>query len=145
SLVRRTREKNIDGDWATEAAAIVDGPIASALDRQIQILTAMQHDAGRTPSVSRLPDGERFYNSCLRYHTTTPRTPDLIHETGLAQVAEISAAADSLLRREGLTRGSVGARLAEMGRLRRHLYPNTDAGRAQLLEDLNRQLDAIRA
>jgi uncharacterized protein (DUF885 family) len=54
SLVRRTREKDIAGNWGAQAAALVDGPIASALDRQIQILTAMQHDAGRSPSVSRL-------------------------------------------------------------------------------------------
>jgi len=105
----------------------------------------MQHDAGQSPSVSHLPDGERFYNLCLRYHTSTTRTPEQVHETGRAQVAEISAAVDPLLRREGLTRGSVGARLTELGRLERFLYPNNDSGRAQLLEDLNRQLDAVRA
>ena len=145
SLVRRTREKGIDGDWSTQAAAIVDGRIAAALDRQINLLTELRRAAGRSPAASRLPDGERYYQTCLRFHTSTRLTPDEAHQVGLAQVAEISAEADPLLRAEGLTRGSVGARLAELGRVERFLYPNTDAGREQLLSDLNRQLEAIRA
>ena len=145
SLVRRTREKNIAGDWQRQAMAIVDGRIADALDRQIAAMTELRRGAGANPAVTRLPDGERFYALCLRYHTSTTLTPDQAHEIGLAQVAEIQAAADPLLRREGLTRGSVGARLTELGRLDRFLYPNTDAGREELLGDLRRQLDTIRA
>jgi uncharacterized protein (DUF885 family) len=60
-------------------------------------------------------------------------------------VAEISAEADPLLRREGLTQGSVGARLTELARQERFLYANTDAGRAELLADLNRQMEAVKA
>jgi uncharacterized protein (DUF885 family) len=145
SLARRTREKGIAGDWQTQASAIVDGRIAAALDRQIALLTELRRGAGTAPAASRLPEGERLYALCLRYHTSTTLTPDEAHEVGLAQVAEISAAADPLLRREGLTEGSVGARLTALGRQERFLYPNTDAGRTELLGDLRRQLDAVRA
>lgn len=145
SLVRRARERNIAGDWGTQAAAIVDGRLASALDRQLAALTELRRGAGTSPAAGRLPDGERFYNLCLRFHTSTNLTPDEAHEVGLRQVAEISAEADPLLRREGLTRGSVGARLTELGRQPRWLYANTDSGRAELLADLNRQMEAVRA
>ena len=145
SLVRRTREKAIDGDWATQAAAIVDGRLAASLDRQIALLTELRRGAGQNPAATRLPDGDRFYDLCLRFHTSTALSPAEAHEIGLSQVAELQAAADPLLRREGLTRGSVGARLTELGRLERYLYPNNDAGRAALIADLNRQLEAIRA
>jgi uncharacterized protein (DUF885 family) len=145
SLVRRTREKNIPGDWGTQAAAIVDGRLAQALDRQIAVLTELRRGAGTTPGVSRLPDGERFYRQALRFHTSTTLTPDQAHQIGLRQVAELSAEADPLLRREGLTQGGVGARLTELGKLERYLYPNTDTGRQQLLADLVRQMDSIRA
>ena len=145
SLVRRAREKGIAGDWGTPAAAIVDGRLATALDRQIAVLTELRRGAGPNPAATRLPDGERFYNLCLRFHTSTSLAPDEAHQIGLRQVAEISAEADPLLRREGLTRGSVGARLTELARQERFLYPNTDAGREQLLADLRRQLDAVRA
>jgi uncharacterized protein (DUF885 family) len=145
SLVRRTREKNVAGDWGTQAAAIVDGRLAAALDRQLAALAELRRGAGTSPAAGRLPDGERFYNLCLRFHTSTNLTPEEAHQIGLRQVAEISAEADPLLRREGLTQGSVGARLTELGRQERFLYPNTDEGRAQLLADLNRQMEAVKA
>jgi uncharacterized protein (DUF885 family) len=52
---------------------------------------------------------------------------------------------DAILRAEGLTRGSVGERIRELSRRPDQLYPNTDAGRAQLLADLNAQVQAIEA
>lgn len=145
SLVRRAQAKGIAGNWAARAAAIVDGPLAAALDRQSATLTELRRGAGIAPAANRLPDGDRFYQLCLRFHTSTSLTPDEAHAIGLRQVAEISAEADPLLRREGLTQGSVGARLAELGKLDRYLYANTDAGRAQLLGDLERQMEAIKA
>jgi len=144
SLVRRAREKGIAGDWGTRAAAIVDGRLAAALDRQLALLAELRRGAGTDPAAGRLPEGERFYQQCLRFHTSTSLTPDQAHEIGLQQMAELSARADPLLRREGLTRGSVGARITELGRQARYLYPNTDAGRAELLADLTRQMAVLR-
>ena len=145
SLVRRTREKGIAGDWGTQAAAIVDGRLAAALDRQIAALTELRRGAGVSPAAGRLPDGERYYDLCLRFHTSTNLSAEEAHQIGLRQVAEISAEADPLLRREGLSRGTVGARLTELSRQERFLYPNNDSGRAQLLADLNRQMEAVKA
>jgi uncharacterized protein (DUF885 family) len=145
SLVRRAREKNIAGDWGTAATAVVAGRIYPALDRQLAVLAELRRGAGTAPGVSRLPQGEAFYANALRFHTSTTLTPDQAHQIGLAQVAELSAEAEPLLRAEGLTRGSVGARLTELGTQERYLYPNTDAGRQQLLADLNRQMDSVRA
>jgi uncharacterized protein (DUF885 family) len=144
SLVRRAREKGIAGDWGTQAAAIVDGRIAAALDRQIALLTELRRGAGTSPAAGRLPDGARFYQQCLRFHTSTSLTPDQAHEIGLAQMAELTAQADPLLRAEGLSQGSVGARITELGRQERYLYPNTDAGRAELLADLTRAMGVLR-
>ncbi|HST35275.1 MAG TPA: DUF885 family protein, partial [Allosphingosinicella sp.] len=145
SLVRRAREKHIEGDWGTQAAAIVDGRLAAALDRQLAMLTELRRGAGPNPAASRLPDGERFYAQCLRYQTSTNITPEEVHQTGLRQIAELSAEADPLLRAEGLTQGSVGARITALGRQERHLYPNTDPGRAELLADLTRSMERLRA
>jgi uncharacterized protein (DUF885 family) len=145
SLVRRAREKNIDGDWARQATAIVDGRLAAALDRQLALLTELRRGAGPNPAASRLPGGGTFYAQCLRYHTSTGMTPDEVHETGLRQLAELGAQAEPLLRAEGLTQGSVGARITALGRQERHLYPNTDAGRTQIIADLTAWMNRIRA
>ena len=145
SLVRRTRENGIAGDWGTAATAVVEGRIYPALDRQLATLTELRRGAGTAAGVSRLPQGEAFYANALRFHTSTTLTPDEAHQIGLRQVAELSAEADPLLRAEGLTRGGVGARLTELGQVERFLYPNTDAGRQELMADLNRQMEAVKA
>ncbi|HYD12979.1 MAG TPA: DUF885 family protein [Allosphingosinicella sp.] len=145
SLVRRTREKNIEGDWARQATAIVDGRLAAALDRQLALLTELRRGAGHNPAASRLPGGATFYAQCLRYHTSTGMSPDEVHETGLRQIAELSAQAEPLLRAEGLTQGSVGARITALSRQDRHLYPNTEAGRAQIIADLTAWMNRVKA
>jgi len=54
---------------------------------------------------------------------------------GLQQVAEISAELDQILRGQGYASGSVGERLNAVGK--RQQYPDSDAGRAELLAYLN--------
>ena len=144
SLVRRTREHHIEGDWARQAEAIVDERLAAALDRQLALLTELRRGAGPNPAVTRLPGGETFYAQCLRFHTSTGMSADDVHQTGLRQLAELGAQAEPLLRAEGLTLGSVGARITALGRQERHLYPNTDAGRAELLASLTAYMNVLR-
>jgi uncharacterized protein (DUF885 family) len=145
SLVARTQAKGIAGEWGARAARIVDGPLAAALDGQIALVTDQRARATHDAGIRGRPNGEEYYRLCLRYQTSTRLTPDEAHALGLAQVAEISAAADGVLRAEGYGEGSVGERLAALTRDPRWLYPNTDAGRAELLESLNAQVAAIRA
>lgn len=143
SLVRRTTERNITGDWSRRAARIVDGPLAAALDGQIAVVEGQRAGASHEPGVRRLPGGDAYYALCLRFQTSTRMTPDEGHALGLSQVAELTAAADALLKAQGLGDGTVGARLAALGKDPRWLYPNTDAGRAMLLADLNTQVQAM--
>jgi uncharacterized protein (DUF885 family) len=52
---------------------------------------------------------------------------------------------DQILRSQGMTRGSVASRVQALSRRPDQLYPNTGAGRAQILADLNAQTRAIEA
>ena len=143
SLERRTAEKGIAGDWGKRAARIVDGPLARALDAQIALVGEQRRRAVHDAGIRGRPGGEAYYPLCLRYQTSTRTTPDEAHALGLAQVAEISAAADELLKAQGMGDGTVGARLAALTRDPQWLYPNDDAGRAQLLADLNVQVEQM--
>jgi len=49
-----------------------------------------------------------------------------------------------ILRRQGLTRGTVGERMTALGRDPRQLFPNTDAGRAQLLDYMRGRIADMR-
>lgn len=67
--------------------------LVTRLDEQIPLAPGRH-------GVWRLPDGDRFYETCLHYNTTTDFTPDEIHQTGLDEVerirAEIRAGFDTL-------------------------------------------------
>jgi uncharacterized protein (DUF885 family) len=143
ALAQRTAERGIAGDWGARAKRIVDGPLATALDAQIALVSEQRTRASHEAGIRGRPGGESYYPLCLRYQTSTRMTPDEAHVLGLAQVAEISAEADALLKAQGLLEGPVGARMTALGQDPRGLYPNTDEGRAQLLADLNTQVEAM--
>ncbi len=140
SVQRRAIEKEIPGDWAARAERIVQGEIYPALVRQAEAMKARRAEAVHDAGVWRLPDGEAWYTYGLRNSTTTTMTGEEVHQMGLEQVAELTARADGLLRAEGMTQGTVGERIAAMGKDQRFIYPNTDEGKAALLADLNRQM-----
>ncbi|MGH8442186.1 MAG: DUF885 domain-containing protein, partial [Nevskiaceae bacterium] len=90
-----------------------------------------------------LPDGDEYYAWCVRNHTTLPLTADQVHETGLKEVARLEGEIDKILRDQGLTEGSVGARMAKLGEDPAQLYPETDEGRAQAIAEYTRIIDEI--
>jgi uncharacterized protein (DUF885 family) len=104
-----------------------------------QLLPKTQGNRG----VWALPDGEALYAYLVRMHTTTEMTPDQVHQLGLAEVARIEAEMDAILRAEGLTEGSIGARMQILGKRPDQLYPDTDAGRTQIINDFQSIINEI--
>lgn len=143
SLVRRTGEKSIAGDWAGRATPIVADKIYPAIRRQIALFESAKAGATHDAGCWRLPGAEGYYDFGIRAYTTTSLTGDEVHQLGLTQVAEISSRADAILKAEGMTEGTVGVRLAEMAKDPRFIYPNTDAGKQTLLDELNAQVRAM--
>jgi len=137
SIIRRTREKNIGGDWQKRAADIVAGSIYPALDRQIALMEQLKPTTRPGDGAQRLTDGDAIYAAALMQATTTNFSPDEVHKLGLAQVAEISAQIDTILKGAGHGNGTVGERLDALNRSPEQLYANTDEGRAALIASLN--------
>jgi len=143
SLVRRASEKKIAGDWAARATKIVGAAVYPALDRQAAVLRALLPTTAPGDGATRLPNGAAIHSAALEQATTTKMTADEVHRLGLAQVAEYTALLDPLLRTAGFTQGSVGARLIALGSSPEQVFPNTDAGREQLLASLNTSYRAM--
>jgi uncharacterized protein (DUF885 family) len=137
SLADRAVAKNIAGDWRTRAAKIVAEKVYPALDRQIATVTALRSKSQAGDGLWRVPNGTEIYAAALAEATTTTFTADEIHQIGLQQVAEITDELDKILRGAGYTSGSVGERLTDLNKAPEQLYPNTDAGRTELLASLN--------
>jgi uncharacterized protein (DUF885 family) len=144
SLASRAQAKGIAGDWATKATQICTAEIAPAVARQVAVLKDLRAKAKPDAGVWKLPDGEAYYDWSLKVGTTTPMTPDEVHRLGLEQVKSIGDTMDGLLRKQGLTSGTVGQRMAALGKDPRFLFPNTDLGRADLLAYLNGVVAKVR-
>jgi uncharacterized protein (DUF885 family) len=144
SLAGRTAKAGIAGDWNTRATRIVEAEVYPALDRQIAAFAQATASAPHTAGVQRLPEGEAFYAYALRLGTTTTQSPAEVHAVGLEQNRAIKARMDTLLKRQGLTQGGVGERVQALNKDPRFLYPDTDAGRADLIAYLNGCIARIR-
>jgi uncharacterized protein (DUF885 family) len=145
SVVRRAGEKKIPGDYAQQASRVVQEQIYPALQRQIAVVTEMRKTATHDAGVWRLPEGEAYYAASLLNWATTGKKPAEIHQLGLELVKDHTARIDTLMRKVGMTHGTVGERLRAMYQDPKFLYPNTDAGKETLLADLNTRVQRVRA
>jgi uncharacterized protein (DUF885 family) len=144
ALGRKAREAHLEGDYQGRAVAIVEREVYPALAAQLAVLKGLQAKAGHDAGVWRLPNGEAYYRWLLREATTTNLTPDEVHNMGLEQNKAIEARMDGLLRAQGLTQGSVGDRMTALGKDPKNVFPNTDAGRSELIVYLNGLIAGVR-
>lgn len=145
SLVKRAAAKGLAGDWQSQAAAAVEKSIYPALDEQIAAIEALRGKTAAGDGIWRTPRGDDIYAAALKSATTTDLTADQIHAMGLEQVADLSAQLDVILKGAGRSSGSIGERLAALNVDPAQLYPDSTEGRAALLAQLNRDVDAMKA
>ena len=142
SIARRTEKMR--GDHAQQAAKIAAEKIAPALDRQIAALKAHRRRATSDAGVWKLPQGEAYYAWTLRAATTTRMTPEEIHELGREELSALHAEMDTILKGQGLTRGTVGERMTALGKEPRFRFADSDEGRAELMRYLHERVADIR-
>jgi uncharacterized protein (DUF885 family) len=143
SLVRRTEEKKIEGDWSVQGQGLYAEKIRPALQRQADYLETLRAKAVHDAGVWRLPDGEAYYATSLKNYTTASISPEEVHKLGLDLVKSLGAEADVLMKKAGYSKGSVGERYRAMAEDPKQVYPNTDAGKEELLAKLNEQVAEI--
>ena len=144
SLARRTRAMPNAARYEASAARLAEQSIYPAIQRQLASLKAARAKAGTEAGVWRLPHGEAYYRWLLKVGTSTPLTAEQIHQTGLDQGRTIDGQMDAILKANGLTKGTVGERMTAMAKDPKYLFPDTDAGRAQIIDYLNGLIAAVR-
>jgi uncharacterized protein (DUF885 family) len=142
SLARRT--KDMPGAYAAKAETLVKERVAPALAAQVAELQRQRTRATMDAGAWKLPQGDAYYAWALRAGTTTSLSPEEVHRLGLEQLAALQGQMDGLLKGLGMTKGTVGERMTAMGKDPRYLFPNTDAGRAQILSFIDGRLADIR-
>jgi uncharacterized protein (DUF885 family) len=144
SLQAKAKEAALDVTaLAKSARGLVADKVTPALREQIAALEGLRGKAGSDAGVWKLPEGEAYYAAALGSWTTTAKTAEEVHRLGLDMVKSYQAQMDEGLKKLGMTQGTVGARMAALGKDPKHLYPNTDAGKTALIEDLGRQMATL--
>ena len=144
SLVRRTREGNIAGDWGPRAESIVKSKIAPAIERQLAELKSHRPRATMDAGMWARPGGEGYYRWALKASTTTTMSPDEVHQMGLDQLAELHGRMDPILRKLGYTSGTVGDRMNELAKDPRYKFSEGDKGRAEIMAFIQERIAIIR-
>ncbi|HZV63432.1 MAG TPA: DUF885 family protein [Telluria sp.] len=145
SIAARTSKLGIAGDWEARATALVDTQVYPALERQIATFAKATAKATDVAGVHRLPDGAAYYEWALKLGTTTTHSAAEIHAIGLEQNKLLQSRIDVILKAQGITHGTVGARLLALSKDPSRFYPDTAQGRAQLIAYCNERVVAVRA
>lgn len=143
-LVRKAAAAGLSGDWGARAARIVTAAVVPALERQLAELRAERRQASDAPGMASRPHGAEWYAWGLRAGTTTWRSPQEIHALGRAQLVDLQARMDVILKGFGLTQGSVAERATALQKRPDIAFGNDDAGRARIVAYMQGRIDAIR-
>ena len=144
SIERRTREKNIPGNWAERARAIAQKEVVPALERQIAELTLQRGMAKSDPGMWAQPNGDEYYRWALKASTTTSMTPEEVHQMGLEELRELQGRMDPILKSLGYTKGTVGERMQALTRDPRYKFSPGDKGRAEIMAFIQERVRIIR-
>lgn len=133
----------------TQTEQAITASVYPSYQKLIAYFTALQEKAKTNNGAWSLPDGDNYYAWCVRKHTTTTMTPQQVHDLGLSEVARVSADMDAILKAQGLSEGTIGARVQKLARDPAQQYPNTPEGKKamlaryqEILDEVNKGMDA---
>ncbi len=125
------------------AEAYIDNDVYAGyrllIDSQKQLMDRATSESG----IWAQPNGEAYYADAVKMLGDTDLSPEQIHQLGLDEVTRISAEMDAILVANGHTEGTVGVRMLVINDDPQFLYEDSEAGRAEVIADLNGYIDQI--
>jgi uncharacterized protein (DUF885 family) len=134
---------DVKQQYLTSAKALVEQQVQAGYQQLAATVRAELPKARTESGIWAQPNGEKFYAWSVKQLGDTDLTPEQIHQKGLDEVARISQEMDTILKSVGYKEGSVGARMTALNGEERFLYEDSDAGRQQVLDDLNKYIAEI--
>jgi len=126
-----------------QASRIVEHTVYPCYRRLIDHYAALAPTASTDDGVWKLPDGDAYYAYRLRSYTTTDMTAEEIHAIGVREVERIQSEMRAILAAEGLPTDNLSDTMEALNEDPRFLYPDTEQGRQQVLEDYEAIIDEI--
>jgi uncharacterized protein (DUF885 family) len=145
----RSKVEKLKTDDATrkrlleEGIAALKGPFQTGIKEMIAAIEALRAKSPGPHGVWKLPDGDAYYKSRIKFWTTVPGlTAEEAHNTGLAEVARIRGEMETIMKQVGF-QGDLPAFFKHLRTDPANFYPNTDAGRQAYLDQSKAYIDAI--
>lgn len=114
----------------------------------VKVIAQLRHalkSATNESGIWAQPNGDEYYKEAVKMLGDTDLSPARIHQVGLDEVKRISQEMDNILKAQGLVSGTVGQRMLQINDDPQFLYEDSDAGRQQLLDDINGYIKEISA
>ena len=125
-----------------DAANALSGPFRNGYQALIAELMRLQTIADSDDGAWSLPDGEAFYANRIQNWTTVVKTPEELHQLGLAEVARIRAEMQQIMAEVGFE-GDLAEFFEYVRTNPENYFENTDAGRQEYLLEANALIEGI--
>ncbi|MFN7055305.1 DUF885 domain-containing protein [Hyphomonas sp.] len=119
---------------SAEIRRLAAAEVQPALEQFAASLNELANTAPELPGIWQLPEGEAYYAASLRAWTSDAASPAGLHERGRRETDALLADLDRALAGIGLTEGTPGARLALLAARPGETLPDTEEGRAELMD-----------
>lgn len=138
-------DKSHKGMLKQQCAEIIKTSVKANYQRLLDYWTYLEPIAKKRGDAGAwsLQRGDKYYAHMLEFHTTTTMTPDEIFETGQKEVARIQGEMRQIMKKVNFKSDSLQEFFAFMRTDKQFQYPNSDAGRKELLADANKYIDTM--
>jgi len=128
----------------SQGEAALKGPYRRGVEKVIAAVDETAKMANSTDGVWRLPDGDAFYASTVKFYTTTDLTPGQVHQIGLDEIKRIHGEMEQIKDKVGF-KGTLREFFEHVKTGAEFHYPNTPEGKQQYLTDAKRYIDRYMA
>lgn len=139
-------DKSVKGMLKAQAAETIRTTVKNSYQQLLDYWTALEPKAAANGNKGAwsLPDGEAFYNTELRFHTTTGMSAEEVYQLGLKEVARIQDEMRVIMKQVNFGSDSIQKFFDYVRTDPRFKYTSNAAGKKELLDDANRYIDTMR-
>lgn len=136
-------DEETKNNLAKQAADYIENGVYSGYRLFIEAHKQLLEKASTESGIWAQPNGDAYYADAVKMLGDTDLSAEEIHQLGLREVDRIATEMDAILVANGHTEGTVGERMLEINDDPQFLYEDSEAGRAQLISDLNGYIKEI--
>ena len=131
--------------YVKRAEELVAGEVIPGYQAMIALFESMRPQSSHDAGIWRIPDGDRIYAAALQSSTTTNLSADEIHALGVSEVERIEQEMLMILDAQGIQGATLAERIEKLNIDPAQNFPNTDAGRTEMIAYLHQVNDRVMA